>query len=570
MSYVTAFKTTAFNPPSLSSGALLDGFDRELSGPTSPASGSYGVLGVNSIGNTQKKYMEFTIGAASSAVALVGFGTTSLSGTTNLGANTLGVALDGATGNVVCNGANIATPGITFTAGDVICMAIDRPNNTFWFRKNAGNWNGSGTADPATNTGGITIPATLGTGNLYLAALVKVASSVTSKVSMNVGHTAFAQTRPTGYLVWTGLTDSAYIQQIVNAAVVDRTNIVLLPVARYDCRSQISLPKGVKLMGSGRAKHSYPTGDLPNGESTVLDINWGSGANTSGDNTKAAVLLNSSAGVCNLAFNYPGQNPANNPTEWGSTIAPASGSQSWDQIVQDCFFQKAYVAIDFRGSKCGNQAIGSCVVTGNRGAPLHTGIWLDFLTDWATIRDNQFNSGWINPFADPVGDMVNWTRNNGVAARIDGNDWPVIERLSAYGYSKGVHIRPNTNYTGKGPYKIDNCDFDACEIGVYLDSQSYYDVAPVITGCRFACFNVDGNVQGWPLQCGPLGADGIIFEGNVCFASTAGVVDASAASYGLLSILNNQITGGPGGSVVAFSLGSGPTYVAGNRLNGFI
>lgn len=555
MSYTTAFKTTAFNPASRSSGALLDGYDRELSGPTSPATGSYAVLGVNSIANTQKKYMEFTIGAASSAVALVGFGSTSLSGTTNLGANNLGVALDGATGDVVCNGAAIATPGITFTAGDVICMAIDRPNGTFWFRKNGGNWNGSGTADPVTNTGGITIPASLGTGNLYLAALAKVASSATSKVSMNVGHTAFAQTRPTGYLVWTGLTDSAYIQQIINAAVVDRTHIVVLPIARYDCRSQIVLPKGFMLQGSGRAKHSYPTGDLPDGESTVLDINWGSGASTNGDPTKVAVLLGAGAHIHNVAFNYPGQSPTSNPTEYGSTIAPNSAEVAWDQKVSDCFFQKAYVAIDLRGSEAGNQAIGSCVITGNRGAPIKVGIWLDYVTDWCTIADNQFNANWVDPFQG-YRTLLIWIKANGAAYRADGCDWVTFERCDAFGYYHGVEIRGGVGNERVGPYAVINSDFDACQDCVVVYAEAYYAQPIRVQGCRFNPSNSYNNTLGFSLILTEVEGISVTYTDNYQFVSTAGVISALSSNIDWLNVTGNKAIGGTGADAIDVSGGT--------------
>lgn len=44
------------------------------------------------------------------------------------------------------------------TAGDTIQIAVDLDNNRAWFSKNgSGTWNASGTADPATNVGGLSI-----------------------------------------------------------------------------------------------------------------------------------------------------------------------------------------------------------------------------------------------------------------------------------------------------------------------------------------------------------------------------------------------------------------------------
>lgn len=47
----------------------------------------------------------------------------------------------------------------TYASGDTISVALDLDNNALWFRVNSDDWNGSPTADPATNTGGTAIAA---------------------------------------------------------------------------------------------------------------------------------------------------------------------------------------------------------------------------------------------------------------------------------------------------------------------------------------------------------------------------------------------------------------------------
>jgi hypothetical protein len=87
----------------------------------------------------------------------------------------------------------------TWTTGDVLGIAVDRTqsNDTFYFRVNGGNWNNSGSADPATNTGGIT-----GFGNLTSRAAlypsVKTEASNSTYV-LNAGRTAFANAAPSGF-----------------------------------------------------------------------------------------------------------------------------------------------------------------------------------------------------------------------------------------------------------------------------------------------------------------------------------------------------------------------------------
>ncbi|UQR65096.1 hypothetical protein LRP30_07525 [Bradyrhizobium sp. C-145] len=62
-------------------------------------------------------------------------------------------------GNIWFNGSSTGSSLGSISSGTLIGMAIDFTNSTGWFRKATGNWNGSGTANPATNTGGINISA---------------------------------------------------------------------------------------------------------------------------------------------------------------------------------------------------------------------------------------------------------------------------------------------------------------------------------------------------------------------------------------------------------------------------
>jgi hypothetical protein len=73
---------------------------------------------------------------------------------------TVGNMLFTASGNLWANGSNTSITLGARASGNVIGIATDLDNREIWFRvAPSGNWNNSGTADPATNTGGITIPA---------------------------------------------------------------------------------------------------------------------------------------------------------------------------------------------------------------------------------------------------------------------------------------------------------------------------------------------------------------------------------------------------------------------------
>jgi len=98
-------------------------------------------------------------------------------------------------GVFVYNSSN-ATAGFSFAAGDVINIALDLGNSKIWFRKNgAGNWNGSGTDDPATNAGGLSIagfstPA-------YAAAFLNGANNIT--VTARFSSVSWTGTAPSGF-----------------------------------------------------------------------------------------------------------------------------------------------------------------------------------------------------------------------------------------------------------------------------------------------------------------------------------------------------------------------------------
>lgn len=104
------------------------------------------------------------------------------------------LAYNGATyvNNVVQSGAGIAITG----AGQTVGIALDLTALRIWFRNvtTAGNWNNSGTANPATNTGGLNITV-LGT---PLFAMV-VTNATTLQTTADFGATAFVGAVPSGF-----------------------------------------------------------------------------------------------------------------------------------------------------------------------------------------------------------------------------------------------------------------------------------------------------------------------------------------------------------------------------------
>jgi hypothetical protein len=94
---------------------------------------------------------------------------------------------------------NFNGTGISFASvpnASVISIAVDLVNQRIWFRVSGGNWNNSGTANPATNTGGIDISSVF-TGVAAYACYA--AGNINNNGTANFGATSFAYTVPSGF-----------------------------------------------------------------------------------------------------------------------------------------------------------------------------------------------------------------------------------------------------------------------------------------------------------------------------------------------------------------------------------
>lgn len=145
-----------------------------------------------------KFHAEFTVGAAAVAANnTIGIINAAGSLSSYVGSDHNSVGLAGS-GSVFTNGALLTTI-LGFAVGNVVSVAVDFTNGSIWFRTNGGNWNNSGTANPATNTGGISL-STLNAGP-YFAAVGMNAS--TDSDTANFGASAYSFTPPSGFGNWT-------------------------------------------------------------------------------------------------------------------------------------------------------------------------------------------------------------------------------------------------------------------------------------------------------------------------------------------------------------------------------
>jgi trimeric autotransporter adhesin len=104
----------------------------------------------------------------------------------------------------------------TIVTGLRIKVAVDTVNDKFWMAGGAsGNWNGSATADPATNVGGIGLSALLGAGPYYLGAFFLGNDDV---VTVKGAPADWIGTAPSGFSALNGATAGATGPVVVQTA----------------------------------------------------------------------------------------------------------------------------------------------------------------------------------------------------------------------------------------------------------------------------------------------------------------------------------------------------------------
>lgn len=209
---VTTATPIAWNPSSKAAGIGLTNGNLTASGTINSDNA---VRCNTSISGTDKKYWEITwVTLFSTPQGVVGIESGTYSLTVFPGnSGTGGIGLDG-NGDLWNNGSGSAA-GFSFTQGDVICLACDYANKKLWIRVNGGNWNNSGTDNPATNTGGYIF-----TDVVPVYPVVDIGTSSSAQVcTANFGATSFAQTAPSGF---TGFTP-AFGNIVCNASWMDNS-----------------------------------------------------------------------------------------------------------------------------------------------------------------------------------------------------------------------------------------------------------------------------------------------------------------------------------------------------------
>jgi hypothetical protein len=116
-------------------------------------------------------------------------------------------------GSVWVNGTKVGSVVLgARSSGDIIGVAVDFTAQLIWYRvAPSGNWNGSGTANPATGAGGYSFSA-LGAGSLYPLGIINASSDA---LTANFGGSSFSGAVPSGFASgFTGTTTAKQLLQV--------------------------------------------------------------------------------------------------------------------------------------------------------------------------------------------------------------------------------------------------------------------------------------------------------------------------------------------------------------------
>jgi hypothetical protein len=180
-------------------------------------SGAGGVRTIDHLGSG-KLYFEYlcTTWPNSSAVGVAN----AAASLTQWGANAVNACVVYATtGNIWLGTAYTGFSLGTRANGDLIGVALDLDDNMIWFRAGAaGNWNGSPSANPATNSGGISI-GSIASGIALYGVFGHVGA--TAVITGNFGDTAFTGALPAGFTsgFWAGQTSPT--NELITEVVVE-------------------------------------------------------------------------------------------------------------------------------------------------------------------------------------------------------------------------------------------------------------------------------------------------------------------------------------------------------------
>jgi hypothetical protein len=298
--------------------------------------------------------------------------------------------------------------------------------------------------------------------------------------------------------------DTAAIQNALNAAQTQGAN-VYVPQGTYKLTSQITIPRGVGVLGTGyngtprwnATSSSWESIDI----GSVFAIAWGSGGSSSAN---AAFTMTSYTTMDGCSFWYPNQSGDTlTPSQYPPTISLVSDSNEYQgkcfiTTIQNCIFVNSWIAInatvEHEQLHISNVGVNAWL----------KGFVIDFSTDVDRIENIHFNASFSYIGNFPVNTSYNYAYlNSGVGITIGRADNIYINTGAIIGYSKGIYLTTIGSDTPSGVY-VSNLDLEGQIYCLYADGY-FQEIG--LANCNFL-------PQQTALGSIPYGQDGIHLVGS--------------------------------------------------------
>lgn len=301
--------------------------------------------------------------------------------------------------------------------------------------------------------------------------------------------------------------DTAAIISALNAASSLGGGVVYASQGIYRINQQITIPKGVTLMGTGsKAVPQWvdPTGWDITYYGTVFAITWGAGGS---DILNSAFLMSSYSKIEGCSFWYPNQSGSTlTPSQYPPTIAHVNGDvqEAGNSVLQtdivNCVFVNPWIAGNF------TRAHEQLNITNVLFFAWFKGFIIDISSDIDRLVDIHANPNIMYRGAYPANNAYEYgLANSGVGLDIGRADQIYLTRCFVYGFATGCWVHTVSTTSPNGVYFVE-CGFEGSSICVKVnDVVRRLNMSSVILG------TVDRTTSGQSLYIS-LAADALIDE----------------------------------------------------------
>ncbi len=237
------------------------------------------------------------------------------------------------------------------------------------------------------------------------------------------------------------------VVMLMDFCVVDPSGKITATGSDYPISSQIVIPNGVSLIGSGTLW------------GTQVDVNFGQNHSNT-DSANAAFVLKDYAVIDGITFNYPDQIKGKQLYEFPPTIS-VQGSFC---RVKNSFFPNSYVGVD------ATVPHGKLNMQNLEFGVFYRGIRDDQCYDIDKLDVIHTNPGMFATWVDDS-DVMNWMYNNSAAIEVSRIDWFYLNQFFAFGPKYGILIS-SSSHGSVGEAQIIQAGCDACRYGIYSNTSS--------------------------------------------------------------------------------------------------